>query len=84
MEQFAANLAALDDDQKRRKLDQIVMILRQNNAHRQAEAFQELYMCYPVILPFPEQERQLREYMAWNSIVRHEKHPGVRQIVAQG
>uniref|UniRef100_A0A6C0J551 Uncharacterized protein n=1 Tax=viral metagenome TaxID=1070528 RepID=A0A6C0J551_9ZZZZ len=84
MDGFEANFQALSDQDRRQKLDNILGFLRQHNAVPQADAFQELRNCYPTFLPFPTEERKLRELVAWTKIASHLKHPAVRQIVQQG
>jgi hypothetical protein len=83
MEQFYINFKALTEDQRKEKLNKILMFLRQHNAHEQAEAFQELKNCYPKF-PFSLNERAFREYLAWNEIYLHQEHQIVKHIISQG
>jgi hypothetical protein len=83
MDTFYTNFKALPEEQKKNKLDQILGFLRQNNAHDQATAFQELKNCYPKF-PFSVNERVFREYLAWSEISKHQGHPVVKHILAQG
>lgn len=83
MEVFYTNFKALSEDQRKGKLDQIMNFLRQQNAHDQASAFQELKNCYPRI-PFSKNERAFREYLAWSDIAAHQDHPLVKHVLSQG
>jgi hypothetical protein len=83
MEQFAANFNALPISQRKVKLDQITMFLRQQNALAEADAFQALRCCYPTF-PLSANERAFQEFIAWSEIGRHQDHPTVRHILAQG
>lgn len=83
MEPFYTNFKALTEDQRREKLDKILMFLRQHNAHEQAEAFQELKNCYPKF-PLSLNERAFREYLAWSEVTKHLEHHIVKHIVSQG
>ena len=83
MEQFYTNFKALNDDQRRGKLDQILGFLRQHNANEEANAFQELRCCYPKF-PFSPTELSFREYLAWNEVHKHQGHQIVRTILSQG
>jgi hypothetical protein len=83
MEVFYTNFKALTQEQRKGKLDQILMFLRQQNAHEQAAAFQELKSCYPMF-PFSKNERAFREYLAWRDIAVHQDHPLVKHVLSQG
>jgi hypothetical protein len=83
MEPFYTNFKALTEDQRREKLDKILMFLRQHNAPEQAEAFQELKNCYPKF-PLSLKERVFREYLAWSEIDKHLDHKIVGYILSQG
>ena len=83
MEVFCANFKALPEEQRKGKLDQIMNFLRQQNAHEQAAAFQELKSCYPRF-PFSKNERTFREYLAWAEIAAHQDHPLVKHVLSQG
>jgi hypothetical protein len=83
MDQFYANFKALNDDQRRGKLDQIIGFLRQHNAHDQANAFSDLKNCYPKF-PLSVNDRTFREYLAWSDISRHQNHKIVQHILSQG
>lgn len=84
MEQFYVNFKQLNDEQKRNKLDQILMFLRQQNAINEAEAFQDLKSCYPREFPLHPNERQFREHIAWTNLAQFQKHPVVNHIFTQG
>ena len=83
MEQFYTNFKALNDDQRRAKLDHILGYLRQHNANEEANAFQELRCCYPKFA-FSPAELSFREYLAWGEVLKHQDHHIVRQILASG
>jgi len=83
MDLFYANFKGLNDDQRREKLDQILMFLRQHNAHSEANAFQEVKNCFPRF-PLPANERVFREYLAWSEVSKHQDHHIVRGILSQG
>ena len=83
MERFAENFKALDIPARKAKLDQITTFLRQQNAHAEADAFQALRCCYPAF-PLSSNERAFQEYIAWGEISRHQGHPIVKNILAQG
>ena len=83
MEQFGANFKTLSVAERKAKLDQITMFLRQQNAHAEADAFQALRCCYPSF-PLSANERSFQEFIAWSEIARHQDHAAVRHILAQG
>jgi len=82
MEQFAANFKKLTIAERKAKLDQITMFLRQQNAHAEAEAFQTLRACYPAFA-LSSNERAFQEYFAWAEIAGVSGHPAVKHIIAQ-
>jgi len=83
MEQFGKNFKGLSIPDRKAKLDQITMFLRQQNALAEAEAFQALRCCYPAF-PLSANERVFQEYIAWAEIARIQDHPVVRHILSQG
>ena len=83
MEQFGSNFNRLTIAERKAKLDQITMFLRQQNAPVQADAFHALRCCYPSF-PLSSNERAFQEYIAWGEISRHQGHPIVKNILAQG
>jgi len=83
MEQFAANFKALPIPQRKAKLEQITMFLRQQNAHVEAEAFQTLKACYPTFA-LSINERVFQEYFAWSEIANVASHPAVNHVIQQG
>ena len=83
MEQFGSNFNRLTIPERKAKLDQITMFLRQQNAPVQADAFHALRCCYPSF-PLSSNERAFQEYIAWGEISRHQGHPIVKNILAQG
>lgn len=83
MEQFAANFKRLTVLERKNKLDQITMFLRQQNAPVEADAFQTLRCCYPTF-PLSANERAFQEYIAWGEITKVQDHPTVRHILSQG
>jgi hypothetical protein len=82
MEQFANNLKTLSIADRKSKLDQITVFLRQQNAHAEADAFQALRCCYPTF-PLSANERVFQEYIAWGEIAKVQGHPTVRHILSQ-
>jgi hypothetical protein len=83
METFAANFKKLTIAERKAKLDQITMFLRQQNAPVEADAFQALRCCYPSF-PLSANERVFQEYIAWGEIATHQNHPAVRHVLSQG
>ena len=82
MEQFANNFKTLSIADRKSKLDQITVFLRQQNAHAEADAFQALRCCYPTF-PLSANERVFQEYIAWGEIAKVQHHPTVRHILSQ-
>jgi uncharacterized FlgJ-related protein len=83
METFAANFKKLTIAERKAKLEQITMFLRQQNAHVEAEAFQTLKACYPTFA-LSSNERAFQEHFAWCEIADVAGHPAVKHVIAQG
>jgi hypothetical protein len=83
METFAANFKKLTIAERKAKLGQIIMFLRQQNAHAEAEAFQTLKACYPTFA-LSTNERVFQEHFAWVEIAGVAGHPAVNHVLVQG
>ena len=83
METFAANFKKLTIAERKAKLEQITMFLRQQNAHVEAEAFQTLKACYPTFA-LSSNERAFQGHFAWCEIAGVAAHPAVNHVIQQG
>ena len=83
MENFVINFRKLSIPDRKAKLDQITMFLRQQNAHVEAEAFQTLKACYPTFA-LSSNERAFQEHFAWIEIAGVSAHPAVNHVLSQG
>jgi hypothetical protein len=83
METFVANFKKMSIPDRKAKLDQITMFLRQQNAHVEAEAFQTLKACYPTFA-LSSNERAFQEHFAWIEIAGVAGHPAVNHVIQQG
>jgi len=83
METFVVNFKKLSIPDRKAKLDQITMFLRQQNAHVEAEAFQTLKACYPTFA-LSSNERAFQEHFAWCEIAGVAAHPAVNHVIQQG
>jgi len=83
MEQFADSFKNMPIVDRKAKLDKILMFLRQQNAHVEAEAFQALRSCYPTFA-LSSNERAFQEHFAWTAIAEVAGHPAVNHVLQQG
>ena len=83
METFVVNFKKLSIAERKAKLEQIIMFLRNQNAHVEAEAFQTLKACYPTFA-LSSNERAFQEHFAWIEIAGVAAHPAVNHVLSQG